>query len=1043
VRARPLTSQPRVLLVDLSDLPRTVRDTMPSRPPVAAVPGLAFLWDSDANGHIDPRQVTVGSTSKRWWRCPEGPDHAWDASVQSVFNAVAAGRRGCPFCRGLRPSLTNRLDRVHPWLAEQWHPIRNGAVRALDVVAGSNAPRWWKCPAADDHVWQASPQRRAKAAPGAGCPFCANLRPSVTNRLDLLHRQVAAQWHPTRNGDVTTADIVATTQTPYWWQCPAGPDHEWQTPVHLRTQRGHGCPFCSNRRLSVTNSVAAKCADWLHLWHPTRNPLTAEQTLANTEVQVWWKCPAGPDHEWDEAPGRIAVNSWARGNTGCPCCAGVQPSVTNSVASVPALAAEWHPTANGGLTVHDVVAGTSQKHWWLCARCGHEWQATGANRVRGRGCPKCKTFLCSTAEICLAFELQTVLPDLDLDRDKVVLDGQVRHVDLVVQSARLVVELDGSYYHAGRDMHDAAKSDLLRTHGWRVVRVREQPLHVTHVDDVAVPSDAPVKVVADTVVARLVSQGWLDRSVGQAYLNEIAPRRLAAALGEVARRRPGKKIIVPGTPKGPSRRDRWESTYALLCAFLGRAGHARVPEVHVEGGVRLGPWVSQQRARYRRGELEADRAARLAVLPGWTWDPFADEWEAGYEHLLAFLDREGHLRVPTHHVEPDGYPLGTWVRSHRRAGGGRRLMTDDQAARLKAVPGWTYDSPREVFWERAYLALSAFATEHGHCRTPRASTVTDINVDAWSKQQRVAFHAGRLASDRARRLEHVPGWSWQPQDDAWEAGYAALRAFADREGHARVPRHHVEDGYPLGPWVGEQRNRRREMDGVRRTRLEAVPGWSFDPQADTWERHFAALESFVARKGHAGVPTDFVVAGLRLGAWVIRHRQEFKAGKLPADRAARLESLPGWMWDTRDARWQSHLAALRAFARREGHTRVPTDHLEGDVKLGVWVVATRSRRKSGDVDDVRAAELEQMPGWAWDAREAAWEDAFAALVAFVGRAGHCRVPRDHVERGVRLGQWASVQQQWQRSGRLRPDRAVRLAALPGWTTQTDGLTLFA
>lgn len=838
------------------------------------------------------------------------------------------------------------------------------------------------------------------------------------------------------NAPATVNDVTLGSTTKRWWRCPDGPDHLWQAtvPQISRALAGgfRGCPYCANRRLSETNSVAAKYPEWLHLWHPTRNSLAPEQTIANTELQVWWKCPAGPDHEWDEATGRIAANSWARGNTGCPCCRGIQVSVTNSLATVPKLAAEFHPTANGAMTPQNVVAGTGRKLWWLCPACGHEWQATGANRLKDQGCPMCKRYSRSVLEVCLGYELQTLFADLDLRRDKVVVDGRIRHVDFLLESAGLVVELDGSYHHEGRDAHDAAKSELLRGAGYRVVRVREAPLTATHPDDVLVPFDASVKTVADALIDRLQHRGWLDADAASAYLREGEPRRLAAALGEVHRQRPDRKIRIPGTPKGPTRRDRWEQRYGLLCAFVGREGHAEVPDHHVEEGVRLGGWVSIQRSRHRAGTLAFDRAARLAALPGWSWDPIADYWEAGYRHLLAYVAREGHTRVRSDQVEPDGFPLGVWARSHRRPGGGRRTMTDEQRQRLAAIPGWTFDSPITVFWERACQAAEAYAAREGHCHTPRKHVEDGLNLDAWLKQQRVRYVAGSLSPEQVSRLEALPGWSWRPQHDAWEAGFAALETFVAREGHALVPRDHREDDYPLGAWVGEQRNRRDDIDRTRRERLQTLPGWSFAPHEDTWERHFEALQRFIAREGHAGVPTDHIEEGLPLGSWVIRHRLERKSGRVPADRVARLSALPGWMWDTRDARWAKHLAALHAFVAREGHARVPSGHVEDEVKLGAWVVAVRARRKTGDLDHARADELEALPGWAWDARQAAWQEGFDALVAFVQRTGHAQVPTGHREAGYKLGQWVTIQRQFQRSGRLRQDRADRLAAVAGW-----------
>ena len=71
--------------------------------------------------------------------------------------------------------------------------------------------------------------------------------------------------------------------------------------------------------------------------------------------------------------------------------------------------------------------------------------------------------------------------------------------------------------------------------------------------------------------------------------------------------------------------------------------------------------------------------------------------------------------------------------------------------------------------------------------------------------RRVDQIKGRLSADRVRRLEALPGWSWDMLADQWEEGFDHLRGFAEREGHARVPQGLVEDGFQLGTWVANRR----------------------------------------------------------------------------------------------------------------------------------------------------------------------------------------------------------------------------------------------
>jgi hypothetical protein len=70
-------------------------------------------------------------------------------------------------------------------------------------------------------------------------------------------------------------------------------------------------------------------------------------------------------------------------------------------------------------------------------------------------------------------------------------------------------------------------------------------------------------------------------------------------------------------------------------------------------------------------------------------------------------------------------------------------------------------------------------------------------------------------------------------------------------------------------------------------------------------------------------------------------------------------------------RWEQHYTALEAFTARVGHARVPSEHLERDLKLGKWVIVQRQQHRKAALDDTRTQRLEALPGWVWNARKGA------------------------------------------------------------------------
>ena len=273
-------------------------------------PDLASQWHPTRNGDLTPQDVVAGSNKKFWWKCCKGPDHEW---VAALVDRTAKGS-GCPCCAGQRLSVTNSLATLHPDIAAEWHPTKNGDATPQDIGAGSAKKVWWKCREGPDHEWKAALVYRTRT--GSGCPYCAGYKLSITNSLAVLHSDIAAEWHPTKNGSLTPDNVVAGSSKKVWWKCREGPDHEWEATLNNRTRSSTGCPYCAGQRVSVTNSLAALHPDIAAEWHPTKNgALTPDNVTAGSAKKVWWKCREGLDHEWMAAP-----TDRTNKGSGCPRC---------------------------------------------------------------------------------------------------------------------------------------------------------------------------------------------------------------------------------------------------------------------------------------------------------------------------------------------------------------------------------------------------------------------------------------------------------------------------------------------------------------------------------------------------------------------------------------------------------------------------------------------------------------------------------------------------------------------------------------------------
>ena len=114
------------------------------------------------------------------------------------------------------------------------------------------------------------------------------------------------QWHPRRNGDLKPEDVPYNYGGEVWWKCPKGEDHVWKTICRARVDTANkrlernilhvflsilACPFCSNNRLSKTNSLSTRYPELSIEFDSLSNGgLLASQIIHTSKKRYFWRC---------------------------------------------------------------------------------------------------------------------------------------------------------------------------------------------------------------------------------------------------------------------------------------------------------------------------------------------------------------------------------------------------------------------------------------------------------------------------------------------------------------------------------------------------------------------------------------------------------------------------------------------------------------------------------------------------------------------------------------------------------------------------------
>lgn len=198
-------------------------------------PHIAKEWNYEKNNKT-PLDYAPMSHQIVWWKCPKGHEYDMKISDRTHLNA------NCPYCAGKRIDETNCLANTYPEIAKEWNYNKNKNITPYDISPYSNKKYWWVCE--KGHEWKVSVNNRVNN--NTGCPYCANQKVCLDNCLATTHPEIAKEWHPIKNGNLTPYDVVAGTVKKVWWICKE--KHEWKTPVYVRANMGSGCPICNESK---------------------------------------------------------------------------------------------------------------------------------------------------------------------------------------------------------------------------------------------------------------------------------------------------------------------------------------------------------------------------------------------------------------------------------------------------------------------------------------------------------------------------------------------------------------------------------------------------------------------------------------------------------------------------------------------------------------------------------------------------------------------------------------------------------------------------
>ena len=330
-------------------------------------------WEKNDRCELNPKKLTLGSGEKANWVCTKG--HKW---VASIVDRTGKGL-GCPYCSNKRilPGY-NDLQSQRPDLMADWDYEAN-TLDPSAVAVKSSKTAAWICP--KGHKYNKAIYKRAA---GEGCPSCAKaLRTSFPEQcfffyIKKVYPDAINSYREIFDNGMELDIFIPSVKTGIEYDGVFWHD---QSGLSREVKKYHICKENHIRLFRIKEGSFTDFADNAdRIWFI---PQKCDYQLLDFYITdllkhlIFW--PANlPDVNVARDKPEILEFKTLR--------------FEDSLAALyPEIAKEWHPSKNGKLTPDLFIPGSSEIAWWLCPKCGNEWQASIVNRTKGHGCDICAT----------------------------------------------------------------------------------------------------------------------------------------------------------------------------------------------------------------------------------------------------------------------------------------------------------------------------------------------------------------------------------------------------------------------------------------------------------------------------------------------------------------------------------------------------------------------------------------------------------------------------------------------------------------------------
>jgi superfamily II DNA or RNA helicase len=335
-------------------------------------------------------------------------------------------------------------------------------------------------------------------------------------------------------------------------------------------------------------------------------------------------------------------------------------------------------------------------------------------------------------------------------------------------------------------------------------------------------------------------------------------------------------------------------------------------------------------------------------------------------------------------------------------------------------------------WDETYGVIDSFVKNNKMLPRELSNDLIEKRLAKWIGRQRGLNRTGTLSVSRIKKLQSIPGWSWDPLSDKFKEFLSGWSLFVAKKQSAPSTRSKDHEERRLANYAFKMIKAHKEnrLAPNRFSELSTLKYFSFRGRDDRYLTKLREIKLFVERKGR--LPDRNIKSEVRFKRALEVAKRNFEVYTL--ERQILLRSIPGFSPENiTNIRFRENLIQAEKVVRK--HKRLPqknsTDPLE--IKAYHFLNRIRQRKKNGALNPHQMKSIKTtLPSFSLDSRTEKVDRKFDVLLDFMRKNQRLPSVRSLDSEEITLANFMYAIRQHKKGKKLTRDQIASLEQFYFW-----------